>query len=63
MSALMHKNGNGSMNAAILYGAEDLKIESVGIPTVGDDEVLVRVEVALTCGTDLKVWKQGFTHA
>jgi L-iditol 2-dehydrogenase len=24
--------------------------------------VLVRVEVALTCGTDLKVWKQGF-HA
>src|SRR5580658_7003485 len=62
MSALMHKNGNGSMNAAILYGAEDLKIESVGIPTVGDDEVLVRVEVALTCGTDLKVWKRGY-HA
>ena len=29
---------------------------------LADDEVLVRVQVALTCGTDLKVWKQGF-HA
>src|SRR5271170_6913643 len=51
---------NGHMTAAVLYGAEDLKVESVDIPTLADDEVLVRVEVALTCGTDLKVWKQGF---
>ena len=50
------------MNAAVLYGREDMKIERVDIPRVADDEVLVRVEVALTCGTDLKVWKQGF-HA
>jgi L-iditol 2-dehydrogenase len=50
------------MTAAVLYGREDLKIEKVGIPEVGDDEVLVRVKVALTCGTDLKVWKQGY-HA
>ena len=50
------------MNAAVLYGREDVKIERVDIPRVADDEVLVRVEVALTCGTDLKVWKQGF-HA
>ena len=47
---------DGHMNAAILYGAEDLKIESVDIPSVGVDEVLVRVAVALTCGTDLKVF-------
>ncbi len=51
---------NGSMTAAILYGREDLKIESVDIPDVGSDEVLVRVKVALTCGTDLKVWRQGY---
>jgi L-iditol 2-dehydrogenase len=50
------------MTAAVLYGREDLKIEKVGIPAVGDDEVLVRVKVALTDGTDLKVWKQGY-HA
>ncbi len=50
------------MTAAVLYGSEDLKIENVDIPAVGPDEALVRVKVALTCGTDLKVWKQGF-HA
>ncbi|MGH9709477.1 MAG: alcohol dehydrogenase catalytic domain-containing protein, partial [Candidatus Acidiferrales bacterium] len=49
----------GVMTAAVLYGREDLKIERVGIPELGDDEVLIRVQVALTCGTDLKVWKQG----
>jgi L-iditol 2-dehydrogenase len=47
------------MTAAILYGREDMKIERVDIPSLAEDEVLVRVEVALTCGTDLKVWKQG----
>ena len=58
----MRRDRNGHMTAAVLYGREDLKIESVDIPRLAADEVLVRVEVALTCGTDLKVWKQGF-HA
>ncbi len=53
---------NGCMTAAVLYGREDVKIESVDIPRLAPDEVLVRVRVALTCGTDLKVWKQGY-HA
>src|SRR5438876_8720080 len=53
---------NGHMTAAVLYGREDLKIEQVAIPALGDDEVLVRVKVALTCGTDLKVWLHGY-HA
>jgi L-iditol 2-dehydrogenase len=50
---------NGHMTAAVLYGREDLKIERVEIPALAEDEVLMRVKVALTCGTDLKVWKQG----
>ena len=50
------------MTAAVLYGREDLKIETVDIPELAADEVLVRVKVALTDGTDLKVWKQGY-HA
>ena len=58
----MFNDRNGMMTAAVLYGSEDLKIERVGIPDLGEDEVLVRVKVALTCGTDLKVWKQGY-HA
>src|ERR1700677_3791362 len=54
------KERNGHMSAAILYGVEDLKIETVDIPEIKEDEVLVRVKVALTCGTDLKVWKRGY---
>jgi len=50
------------MTAAVLHGREDLKIEKVAIPALGDEDVLLRVKVALTCGTDLKVWKQGY-HA
>jgi L-iditol 2-dehydrogenase len=53
---------NGHMTAAVLYGSENLKIESVDIPKLAPDEALIRVKVALTCGTDLKVWKRGY-HA
>src|SRR5213083_504380 len=53
---------NGKMTATVLYGKEDVKIEKVPIPRVEDGEVLVKVQVALTCGTDLKVYKSGY-HA
>src|SRR5580698_5238837 len=59
---LVKAKANGHMTAAVLYGSEDLKIESVEIPLLAPDEVLVRVKVALTCGTDLKVWRRGY-HA
>src|SRR5215468_3837770 len=50
------------MMAAVLHGREDLKIQKVAVPKVGAEDLLVRVKVALTCGTDFKVWKQGY-HA
>jgi L-iditol 2-dehydrogenase len=50
------------MTAAVLYGKEDVKIEKVPIPRLGEGEVLVKVHVALTCGTDLKVYQRGY-HA
>ncbi|MBZ5530748.1 MAG: zinc-binding dehydrogenase [Acidobacteriia bacterium] len=50
------------MTAAVLYGKEDVKIEKVPIPTLERGEVLVKVNVALTCGTDLKVFQRGY-HA
>jgi L-iditol 2-dehydrogenase len=53
---------NGHMLAAVLYGKEDVKIEKVPIPRVDDGEVLIKVQVALTCGTDLKVYQRGY-HA
>jgi len=53
---------NGKMTAAVLYGKEDVKIEKVPIPRLEQGEVLVKVQVALTCGTDLKVYQRGY-HA
>jgi len=50
------------MTAAVLYGSEDLRIEKIDVPAVGVDEVLLRVRLALTDGTDLKVWQRGY-HA
>ncbi len=50
------------MMAAVLYGKEDLKIEAVPVPEIGRDDVLVRVKTALTCGTDVKVFRRGY-HA
>ena len=50
------------MLAAVLYGKEQLRLEPVGVPQPGADEILVKVQVALTCGTDLKVFRRGY-HA
>lgn len=53
---------NTQMLAAVLYGKENLQVEPVAIPEIGDEDVLVRVKAALTCGTDVKVFRRGY-HA
>ena len=50
------------MKAAVLYGKHDVRVERVTIAKLKPGEVRVHVEVALTCGTDLKVFKRGY-HA
>lgn len=50
------------MRAAILYGKEDVRIENVEIPRLEPGDVLLRTRVALTCGTDAKVFRRGY-HA
>jgi L-iditol 2-dehydrogenase len=50
------------MTAAVLYGKEDLRLERVAVPQAGAGELVVRVGAALTCGTDLKVYRRGY-HA
>jgi len=53
---------NHQMTAAVLYGKEDVQIETVDVPEIGRGDVLVRVRAALTCGTDVKVFRRGY-HA
>jgi len=50
------------MTAAVLYGREDIRIERIPAPEPGPGEIVVRVHAALTCGTDLKVYRRGY-HA
>jgi L-iditol 2-dehydrogenase len=53
---------NNQMMAAVLYGREHLQIETVAVPQIERSDVLVRVRTALTCGTDVKVFRRGY-HA
>src|SRR5256714_3077300 len=50
------------MMAAVLYGKEHLQVEPVAVPKIERGDILVRVRVALTCGTDVKVFRRGY-HA
>jgi L-iditol 2-dehydrogenase len=47
------------VRAAILHGPGDLRIEDVPDPEPAAGEVLVRIEAATTCGTDVKMWRRG----
>jgi L-iditol 2-dehydrogenase len=47
------------VRAARLYAPGDLRVEDVPKPAPGPGDVLVRVEVALTDGTDLKTYRRG----
>jgi L-iditol 2-dehydrogenase len=51
-----------TMLAAVLYGSQDLRMERVPLPRVRPGELVLRVGAALTCGTDLKVYRRGY-HA
>ena len=42
----------GEATAAVLYGVEDLRIETFDLPEVGDDDALLLVEACGLCGTD-----------
>jgi len=50
------------MRAAVLHGREDVRIEEVDVPPLQPGDVLVRTAAALTCGTDVKVFRRGY-HA
>jgi L-iditol 2-dehydrogenase len=56
------QQGRATMQAAILHGREDIRIENVPVPKAEPGELIVQVGAALTCGTDLKVFRRGY-HA
>ena len=47
------------MRAQVFYGPGDLRFEDIPVPEPAPGGVVVRVEAALTCGTDVKTLRRG----
>lgn len=47
------------MLAAVYHGPDDLRVEEVPRPVIGDEEVLLKVLNASICGTDLRILHGG----
>lgn len=50
------------MRAAVLHGKEILRVEEIAESPLQPGEVRLQIRAALTCGTDLKVFRRGY-HA
>lgn len=46
-----------TMRAVVCYGPEDYRIQEVGVPTPGPEEVLVKVQRVGICASDLKCYQ------
>ena len=47
------------MKAVMFYGPQDIRYEEVEIPPLKKGEILVKIDSALTCGTDVKTYRRG----
>ncbi len=48
-----------TMRGAVLLGPEHIEIQHVPVPRPGPGEILLGIEAATTCGTDVKVYRRG----
>ena len=47
------------MRAQVFHGPGDLRLEDVPVPAPGAGEIVLAIEAALTCGTDVKTLRHG----
>lgn len=48
-----------NMNAVLFYEPGLIKYQETDVPEISDEEVLIKIGAALTCGTDIKTFKRG----
>lgn len=48
-----------TMKAVVYYAPKDLRVETIPVPSCGDDEIRVKVDACAVCGTDLKSYLVG----
>jgi L-iditol 2-dehydrogenase len=51
------------MKAARLFGKDDLRVEEMPAPEIGEGEILLRTVCASVCGTDIRMFKHGHAQA
>ena len=56
------ENMGKTFAAAVLHGREDVRIDRMPVTALKPGEVRVQIGAALTCGTDVKVFRRGY-HA
>lgn len=48
------------MKTVLFYGPKEIRLEDRPIPKAGPGEVIIKNKVALTCGTDVKMYLRGY---
>ena len=48
------------MRAAALYGKRDLRVAEADLPSINAEEILVQVKGAFVCGTDVRMYHNGY---
>lgn len=48
------------MLAAKLYGVKDIRLEDTQIPEINSDEILLKVKSSAICGTDVRMFTNGY---
>jgi L-iditol 2-dehydrogenase len=48
-----------AMKAIVYYAPKDMRVETIPVPTCGNDEIRVKVDACAVCGTDLKSYHVG----
>src|SRR5699024_10188368 len=47
------------MLAALSYDKKDIRVENIQIPSINEDEVLIKIEKAGICGADVRIYQNG----
>ncbi len=56
MRKRVYMSAKRTMRAAMFHGPKNVVLEDTEIPLINDDEILVKVKAATTCGTDRKLY-------
>jgi threonine dehydrogenase-like Zn-dependent dehydrogenase len=51
------RKGADAMKAAVFHGVNDLRLDSVAIPSAGPGEAIVKITMTTICGTDVHILK------